>query len=276
MPTPYLHGGIGHLDTAAACGQRTEKPPPYAGGSLYVSRRAWGDMVVEARLRVHHPGCYSEQIPEGTRLIHVSSDEGRCLSVIRADTAEDMERLFDEVPEIVDRSHIIERGGTWVVARCRCEPYGITDRIQSMGCSVVYPVIETEGLEHYTVLAPSRSRLQSTVEHLEEGNTVHVDQVQEVHGDALDVRVSLSSVTGELTPRQLEALLLAVREGYYETPRRVEADELATRLGIGRSTFQEHLRKAERALLGEFASIVGEHPALEDAAAKGPGRPPEG
>lgn len=230
-------------------------------------------MVVEASLRVHHPDCYSEKIPEGTRLIHVSSHEGRCLSIIRADSADDLERLFEDVPELVDNSHILEQGQTWVVARCRCEPYGITARIQSMGCSVVYPVVETEGLEHYTVLAPSRERLQAAVEHLEEENTVHIDQVKEVHGNALDVQVSLSSVTGELTPRQLEALLLAVREGYYETPRRVEAEDLAKRLGISRSTLQEHLRKAERALLGRFASIVGEHPALEDAATKGPGRP---
>lgn len=230
-------------------------------------------MVVEASLRVHHPGCYSERIPEGTRLIHVGSDEGRCLSIIRAGSAEGLARLFEKAPELVDKSHVLERGQTWVVARCRCEPYGITARLRSMGCSVVYPVVETEGLEHYTVVAPSRDRLQAAVERLEEENTVHVDQVREVHGDALDVRVSLSSVTGELTPRQLEAVLLAVREGYYESPRRAEAAELAKRLGIGRSTFQEHVRKAERALLGRFASLVGEHPALKDAARKGPGRP---
>lgn len=231
-------------------------------------------MVVEARLRIHHPGSYSERIPEGTRLIHVSSDEGRCMSIIRSDSSEQLERLRDDVPELVDRSHVLERGDTWIVARCRCEPYGIASRIRSMGCSVVYPVVEAGGLEHYTVLAPSRERLQAMIEHLEEENTVHVEQVKQVHGDALDVNVSLSSVTGDLTPRQLEALLLAVREGYYETPRRVEAEELAERLGIGRSTLQEHLRKAERALLGRFASILAEHPALEDAASKGPGRPP--
>lgn len=232
-------------------------------------------MVVEADLRVRYPGLDSEGVPEGTRLIHVSSDEGKCLTVIRADTPEALDQLRDGLPEIVDEHRVLEQAETWIVVRCQCPPYGTTAMIRSMGCSVVYPIIEVGSDEHYTIVAPSRERLRASVERLkEEGARVDVDRVSEVHGDAIDVNVSLSSLTGQLTPRQLEALLLAVQEGYYQTPRSVEAEELATQLGIGRSTFQEHLRKAEQALLGQFASIIGQHPALEDAATKGPGRPP--
>lgn len=232
-------------------------------------------MVVEADLCIRYPDAASESVPEGTRLIHVSRDQGKCLTIIRADTPEALDRLRDEMADVLTEHRVLEQAETWAVVRCGCPPYGSTDKIRSLGCSVVYPIIEVGSDIHYTVVAPSRDRLRASVERLEEeeGATVDVGRVSEVHGDAIDVNVSLSSLTGQLTPRQLEALLLAVKHGYFETPRRVEAEDLAEQLGIGRSTFQEHLRKAEQALLGRFASIVGEHPALEDAATKGPGRP---
>ncbi|PCR90609.1 helix-turn-helix domain-containing protein [Natrinema ejinorense] len=53
-----------------------------------------------------------------------------------------------------------------------------------------------------------------------------------------------------LTPRQREALAVARRRGYYEWPRRVSAGDLATDLGVSKSTYLEHLRKAEAELLG--------------------------
>ncbi len=43
----------------------------------------------------------------------------------------------------------------------------------------------------------------------------------------------------------MKSLLTAVENGYYEVPKRVTADDLAKRAGQPRSTFEEHIRKAE-------------------------------
>jgi predicted DNA binding protein len=51
-----------------------------------------------------------------------------------------------------------------------------------------------------------------------------------------------------LTARQREALLLAVREGYYEIPRRCTTVELADQLGISDQAVTERLRRAIVAL----------------------------
>ncbi|WP_435361177.1 helix-turn-helix domain-containing protein [Haloarchaeobius sp. DFWS5] len=53
-----------------------------------------------------------------------------------------------------------------------------------------------------------------------------------------------------LTPRQQEALALARRRGYYSWPREVTTRELAKDLGVSKTTFLEHLRRAEATLLG--------------------------
>ena len=54
-----------------------------------------------------------------------------------------------------------------------------------------------------------------------------------------------------LSERQSEVISTALRRGYYEWPREIDAETLADELGITHSTFLEHLRKAERALLSD-------------------------
>lgn len=57
---------------------------------------------------------------------------------------------------------------------------------------------------------------------------------------------------GQLTNRQQEALDTAHRMGYFDYPRESNASEVASRMGIDRSTFVEHLSHAQRKLLGDL------------------------
>ena len=52
-----------------------------------------------------------------------------------------------------------------------------------------------------------------------------------------------------LTPRQQDAILLAKNLGYYEWPRKINAGQIAQHMNISKSTYIEHLRKAENALI---------------------------
>lgn len=58
------------------------------------------------------------------------------------------------------------------------------------------------------------------------------------------------SLLSKLTPRQRQMLLTAYALGYYDVPRRISSDELSRHLNIDKSTIVEHLRKAERKLIG--------------------------
>jgi predicted DNA binding protein len=53
----------------------------------------------------------------------------------------------------------------------------------------------------------------------------------------------------DLTPAQREAILLAVREGYFEIPRQVTLRELAERLVISEQAFSERVRRATSKVL---------------------------
>jgi HTH-type transcriptional regulator, bacterioopsin transcriptional activator and related proteins len=61
-----------------------------------------------------------------------------------------------------------------------------------------------------------------------------------------------SALEERLTDRQLMALQRAYLSGYYDANRTASGDDIAASMGIGRSTFHQHLRAAERKLVAEF------------------------
>ena len=67
-----------------------------------------------------------------------------------------------------------------------------------------------------------------------------------------DAKFSLNSPISRLTEKQQEAISLAFRLGYFDTPRKISVDELAEKLGLSSSTLAVHLRRAERRLLAEM------------------------
>ena len=70
-----------------------------------------------------------------------------------------------------------------------------------------------------------------------------------VHLDSIPSVIWVESFFSKLTERQMEALVKAYDHGYYTSPREVTTDSIATSLGIARSTYEEHLRKAENRLM---------------------------
>jgi len=61
----------------------------------------------------------------------------------------------------------------------------------------------------------------------------------------------------ELTDRQLEVLVTAYRTGYFERPRETTGAGVAADLDISPSTFSQHLRAAQRKLLGALLEECG-------------------
>lgn len=58
----------------------------------------------------------------------------------------------------------------------------------------------------------------------------------------------------ELTDRQREVLQTAFEMGYYEVPREISTEDIATELDVDPSTVAEHLQRAERNLMAHHLS----------------------
>ncbi len=61
---------------------------------------------------------------------------------------------------------------------------------------------------------------------------------------------------GQLTKKQSYALITALSRGYYEIPKKVSTDEITKSLDLPRTTFEEHLRKAESKVMKALAPLL--------------------
>ena len=66
--------------------------------------------------------------------------------------------------------------------------------------------------------------------------------------------ISIMRQYPELTEKQRKAIELAIKKGYYEVPRKISVEELAKMAELSFSTFQVHLRKAEKNLIPFYFS----------------------
>lgn len=67
--------------------------------------------------------------------------------------------------------------------------------------------------------------------------------------NVVDIAEIEDTILRILTPKQLEVATLAVQSGYYQNPRKISKKELSELTQIPRSTLQEHLSKAEAAMI---------------------------
>jgi len=57
--------------------------------------------------------------------------------------------------------------------------------------------------------------------------------------------ISITRLLPELTKKQKEAMEIAINNGYYDYPKKINMEKLAKIMGISYSTYQAHLKKAE-------------------------------
>ena len=67
-----------------------------------------------------------------------------------------------------------------------------------------------------------------------------------------DAKLSKDSHLSYLTGKQRQVLMSAYKHGYYASPRRISAKDLAKRMNLSVSTVHEHLRKAESRLVSKL------------------------
>jgi hypothetical protein len=106
------------------------------------------------------------------------------------------------------------------------------------------------GEEYWTVIiTQDRTEIQRRLDDIgaEEDAEITVEGMK-----SPETPTSHAAPTARLSERQREVFRLAQREGYYTWPRHASADDLATELGLSKTTVLEHLRKAEAKLLGSL------------------------
>ena len=108
------------------------------------------------------------------------------------------------------------------------------DHIMKSDCPYVSPVYSTNGYETFDIIANDFIQMQKAVANAEDVGEVKI--------------FSISNSVGQvpiLTRQQLDALIFAYSQGYYEWPKKANLEQVARLFGKKRRTFQENLRRAE-------------------------------
>ncbi len=114
-----------------------------------------------------------------------------------------------------------------------------------------FKVVAAKGLETVSVLVEDRDEARDLTEFVRANYSNF-----ELTRVTLRGAVSMSSATDfsafGLTKRQAEVLQRALFEGYFDSQRKKTAKEVASALGIDRSTFARHLRAALKKILSDL------------------------
>lgn len=121
----------------------------------------------------------------------------------------------------------------------------ISHVIKEFKCFFDFPIVNEKG--RMTIpLVGTKENLKELLSHLEELNVEF--QVLSLTNYYIKGKDMLSA----LTPAQYECLEMAVEQGFFDMPKKVDSRKLASKRGISHSAFLAHIRKAERKIFEEL------------------------
>jgi len=146
-----------------------------------------------------------------------------------------------------------------ITKTCFCtEDNSVVRNIDAFNLLHVSPVVYDQGWEYYRVIVFRHDDLKGLMQRLEEKGFVF-DIVRKIPFDgfiASSLTLTADALFSELTDKQMDALMTAYTYGYYRLPRKTDVQTIATKRRVPRTTFQEHLKKAENKLVVSLAPYI--------------------
>ena len=181
-------------------------------------------------------------------------DDGTIITqkVVRGDRAVVERALEDTSPSVVD--YQLTDAGDTTILQLHYRPSDLTQELLSIhnrhAVLLDYP-LEYTGPENRRLRVSEIGREEALRHVIEETRAIVDVEIEQIGTyDPSDERPFT-----ELTDRQREVLRVAVEEGYYEEPRQVTYEDIATRLDCSAGTVGQHLRRIESRLM---STLIGD------------------
>ena len=132
----------------------------------------------------------------------------------------------------------------WTRVVIQLDTPSIYETVLESSCMTRLPVIIQGGVQKHTILAPSREAFRDMLNSLKARfSSVQLKRIR---------LLATGSPEHRLTSKQMKAVRLAFKAGYYDIPRRTTIAKISKNLGIKRVALQERLRRVERTLVNDF------------------------
>ena len=208
----------------------------------------------ETLLRIKHDGAFiklSEQHP--SMHIYTWCNKVNEVMEVNVDESEEYGEVLGEVSRlatVVDESN---GGGSahFIVSTCFCTPFNSVEmNIEDLQILNVSPVVLHGGWEHFRMIVFRHEDLSEMIDRLvARGFSLEIMAKSEFKGSLASSFLATEALFSALTGKQVDALMKAQRHGYYRLPRVADVQKIASREGVKRTTFQEHLKRGENKLI---------------------------
>jgi predicted DNA binding protein len=174
---------------------------------------------------------------------------------------EDYPALMKEISNLCGVvSKISDRGKVHLVTKnCSCNPdNSVVGNIDAANLLQIMPTIYKHGWEYYRVIAFRHEDVENFLQRIQEkGFQFEILSKIPFNGSiSSSLTLTADSLFSNLTEKQINALLTAYNSGYYLLPRKADVKEIAFRKQVPRTTFQEHLNKAENKLIATLIPYI--------------------
>ncbi len=177
-----------------------------------------------------------------------------------------VEKAIRKAGRVVDQWVEADRTRLFVL-RCTCSRYdSIWNVVEGAQCLDLPPVVYRDGWSYFRAVSLDEDRSRELFREFRGRGPAELLRKRELPMSVLPTSVWTHSLFGDLTEKQVDALAQAHRLGYYTSPRQITTEHIAKALGVSRSTYEEHLRKAENRIVAALMPYLelytkGDHPA---------------
>jgi len=180
---------------------------------------------------------------------------------LTVDKPDEYSAVIDEISKIdgmVEMSSDLH-DAHFFVKKCFCKAEAsVTRIIDEFDLLQISPIIYRHGWEYYRVIAFKHKDLKELVQKFEESG-FKFEILRKVDFDgfiASSLTLTADALFSDLTEKQMDALLTAYSNGYYNLPRKANVQDIANKKRVSRTTYQEHLKKAENKLVASLVPYV--------------------
>ena len=196
-------------------------------------------------------------------------------------TLKGIERGIRKAGRVVDEWVDSSQGRIFLL-NCTCDRYtSIWNIADAHECLDAPPSVYRDGWGYFRLLSLDDRRTRELFQDLHRRGPTELIRKRELPLNVLPTSVWVHGLFGELTGKQVDAVLQAHRHGYYASPRQIKTENIARGQGLSRSTYEEHLRKAENRIMNALVPYlelfaVADHPPNQTPLTHTPVEAPEG
>jgi len=133
----------------------------------------------------------------------------------------------------------------------------VSDIIRKNRSVEIPPTVYREGWEYYNVLSFNPSDFKNLFRDVDTVGESEIISKKTREGTIQDsFTISLRNLFSRLTGKQLQAFIEAFEAGYYVVPRRTTIGKIAKQRRVSRTTYDDHLRKAESKIVLAIAPYL--------------------